>query len=98
MGQQTKTFRRRRLLLEMLISMKVRVRCIIGRTMINALLKELNWSFHDSLGITHGYRANQYIIYYQVPPHQRIFIASFHMDEVALIWFQDASEARAFHS
>ncbi|KAF5477456.1 hypothetical protein F2P56_004096 [Juglans regia] len=44
------------------------------------------------------YRANQYFLYHQVPPGQRIFIASFHMDDEALIWFQDASEAGTFLS
>ncbi|KAF5451936.1 hypothetical protein F2P56_026990 [Juglans regia] len=44
------------------------------------------------------YRANQYFLYHQVPPGQRIFFASFHMDEEALVWFQDASEAGTFHS
>lgn len=37
-------------------------------------------------------------MYHQVPPRQRIFIASFHMDEEALVWFQDASEVGTFHS
>ncbi|XP_035545954.1 uncharacterized protein LOC118348438 [Juglans regia] len=44
------------------------------------------------------YRANQYFLYHQVPPSQRIFIASFHMDDEALVWFQDASEAGTFLS
>ncbi|KAF5468733.1 hypothetical protein F2P56_012865 [Juglans regia] len=44
------------------------------------------------------YCANQYFLYHQVPPGQRIFIASFHMDDEALIWFQDASEAGTFLS
>ncbi|XP_018843425.2 uncharacterized protein LOC109007962 [Juglans regia] len=44
------------------------------------------------------YRANQYFLYHQVPPGQRIFIASFHMDNDALVWFQDASESEVFHS
>ncbi|XP_035551104.1 uncharacterized protein LOC118349683 [Juglans regia] len=44
------------------------------------------------------YRANQYFLYHQVPHGQRIFLASFHMDEAALVWFQDASEAGTFHS
>lgn len=44
------------------------------------------------------YRVNQYFLYHQVPPGQRIFIASFHLDDEALIWFQDASEAGVFHS
>lgn len=101
MRQQTKTFRRHMLLLEKLISMKVRVRCIIGRTMIEALLKELNWSFHDSLGITHmhGYIGpinTSCIAKFLLA--SEFFIASFHMDKEALIWFQDASEAGAFHS
>ncbi|XP_041026999.1 uncharacterized protein LOC121267215 [Juglans microcarpa x Juglans regia] len=44
------------------------------------------------------YRANQYFLYHQIPPGQRIFLASFHMEEEALVWFQDASEAGTFHS
>lgn len=44
------------------------------------------------------YRASQYFLYHQVPPGQRIFTASFHIDDEALIWFQDASVAGVFHS
>lgn len=44
------------------------------------------------------YRANQYFLYYQVPPSQRIFLASFHMEDETLVWFQDASKAGTFHS
>ncbi|XP_041011286.1 uncharacterized protein LOC121255061 [Juglans microcarpa x Juglans regia] len=44
------------------------------------------------------YMANQYFLYHQVPPGQRIFLASFHLEEEALVWFQDASEAGTFHS
>lgn len=33
------------------------------------------------------YRANQYFLYHQVSPGQRIFLASFYMEDDALMWF-----------
>ncbi|XP_035549739.1 uncharacterized protein LOC118349426 [Juglans regia] len=54
------------------------------------------FSGHNSLAWV--YRVNQYFLFHQIPPGQRIFIASFHLDDEALIWFQDASEAGVFHS
>ncbi|KAF5470911.1 hypothetical protein F2P56_011397 [Juglans regia] len=44
------------------------------------------------------YKANQYFLYHQVPPGQRIFFASFYMEEEALVWFQNSSEAGLFRS
>lgn len=44
------------------------------------------------------YKANQYFLYHQVPPGQMIFFALFHMEDDALILFQDVSEAGTFHS
>lgn len=37
-------------------------------------------------------------MYHQIPPGQRIFIASFHIDDDALIRFQDTSEVGVFHT
>ena len=42
------------------------------------------------------YKANQYFGYYQTPATETIMVASFHMDQEALIWFQDAEEAGVF--
>lgn len=42
------------------------------------------------------YRVNQYFTYHQTPMMQNVFIASSHMDDEALMWFQDATEAGAF--
>lgn len=42
------------------------------------------------------YRIQQYFLYHQLPPGQRIFFASFHMDDDALVWFQGASDEGVF--
>ena len=42
------------------------------------------------------YKAKQYFGYYQTPNAERLMIASFHMDQVALIWFQEAEEVGVF--
>lgn len=42
------------------------------------------------------YKVNQFFDYYQTPLYQRIRMASFHMEGEALVWFQDADEARQF--
>ena len=42
------------------------------------------------------YKANQYFGYYQTPATETIMVASFHMDQEALVWFQDAEEAGVF--
>ena len=42
------------------------------------------------------YKVNQYFGYYQIPIIEKLLIASFHMDLEALIWFQEAEEARVF--
>nr|XP_023885311.1 uncharacterized protein LOC111997457 [Quercus suber] len=42
------------------------------------------------------YKANQYFVYYQTPITEKLLIASFHMDLEALVWFQEAEEARVF--
>lgn len=44
------------------------------------------------------YKANQFYSFYQTPIGQRAFLASFHMDGDALVWFQDAEEAGVFTS
>jgi hypothetical protein len=43
-------------------------------------------------------KANQFFNYYNTPSHQKILTASFHMEEKALVWFQDAEESRIFTS
>lgn len=45
-----------------------------------------------------SYKVNQFFDYYQTPLYQRIQMASFHMEGEALVWFQDADEARQFPS
>jgi len=42
------------------------------------------------------YKVNQFFDYYQTPLHQRLRMASFHMEGEALIWFQDAEESGQF--
>ena len=36
------------------------------------------------------YKANQYFHLYNTPVNQKILLASYHMEDEALIWFQDA--------
>ena len=42
------------------------------------------------------YKANQYFKYYQTPAAERLMVAFFHMEQEALVWFQDAEEAAMF--
>ena len=39
------------------------------------------------------YKANRYFSYYNTPAHQNILMASFHMEEEVLVWFQDVKES-----
>jgi len=42
------------------------------------------------------YKANQYFGYYQTSAAEKLMVASFHMDQEALVWFQDAEESGVF--
>ncbi|XP_057952937.1 uncharacterized protein LOC131147183 [Malania oleifera] len=35
------------------------------------------------------YTVNHFFLFHETPPHQRVLLASFHMEDKALIWFQD---------
>ncbi|XP_075660010.1 uncharacterized protein LOC142629848 [Castanea sativa] len=42
------------------------------------------------------YKANQYFKYYRIPKHEKLMMASFHMDGEALVWFQEGEDAGVF--
>nr|XP_023922229.1 uncharacterized protein LOC112033677 [Quercus suber] len=42
------------------------------------------------------YRANQFFSYHNTAEHQKVMMASYHLEEEALIWFQDAEQAGNF--
>jgi len=44
------------------------------------------------------YKAQQFFHLYNIPLNQRILLASYHMEEEALIWFQDAKDVGQFTS
>ena len=44
------------------------------------------------------YKAHQFFQLYGTPPNQKILLASYHMEEEALIWFQEVEEAGQFTS
>ena len=44
------------------------------------------------------YKANQFFHLYNTPTNQKICLASYHMEDEALFWFQDAEEAGQFTS
>ena len=44
------------------------------------------------------YKANQYFGYYKIPAMKKLMVASFHMDQEALVWFQDEEEAGVFYN
>ena len=44
------------------------------------------------------YKANQFFHLYNTPVNQKILFASYHMEDEALIWFQDVEEAGLFTS
>lgn len=39
------------------------------------------------------YKVNNFFLYYNTPSHQRLLLASFHMEGKALIWFHDLEES-----
>ena len=44
------------------------------------------------------YKDNQFFHLYNTPVNQKILLASYHMEDEALIWFQDVEEAGLFTS
>ena len=44
------------------------------------------------------YKAHQFFQLYSTPINQRILLASYHVEDEALIWFQDAEEIGQFIS
>ena len=44
------------------------------------------------------YKANQFFHLCNTPVNQKILLASYHMEDEALIWFQDAEEVGIFTS
>lgn len=44
------------------------------------------------------YKAERYFEFYQIPPYQRLILASIHMDGPALPWFQWHHKTHQFHS
>ena len=44
------------------------------------------------------YKANQFFQLYNTPVNQKILLASYHMENEALIWFRDAKNAGQFNS
>ena len=44
------------------------------------------------------YKANQFFQLYGTPPNQKISLALYHMEDEALIWFQDDEEVGLFTS
>ena len=42
------------------------------------------------------YMSNQFFTYYNTPEHQKVIMASYHMEGEALIWFQDAENSSLF--
>ena len=42
------------------------------------------------------YKENQYFRYYNTPIGEKLTLASFHMDGLALIWFQESEETGGF--
>jgi hypothetical protein len=52
--------------------------------------------FNDDNPSGWSYKVSQFFDYYQTPQHQRLCMASFHMESEALVWFQDVDEAGQF--
>ena len=52
--------------------------------------------FSDDDPASWVYKANQYFAYYQTPAMEKLLVASFHMDQEALVWYQDAEDAGIF--
>ena len=54
--------------------------------------------FHGEDPTCWVYKANQFFSYHNTPGHQKVMMASYHLDEEALIWFQDAEQSGGFSS
>lgn len=44
------------------------------------------------------YKVHQFLQLYNTPPNQKILLAAYHMEDEALVWFQDAEESGQFTS
>ena len=42
------------------------------------------------------YKTNQYFKYYRILEQEKLMMASFHMDDEALVWFQKGEDASVF--
>lgn len=42
------------------------------------------------------YKSNKFFAYYNTPEHQKVLMASYHMEREALIWFQDTKNFGSF--
>ena len=54
--------------------------------------------FHGEDPTCWVYKANQFFSYHNTPEHQKVMMASYHLEEKALIWFQDAEQSSGFSS
>ena len=54
--------------------------------------------FHEEDPTCWVYKANQFFSYHNTRGHQKVMMASYHLDEEALIWFQDAEQSGGFSS
>ena len=54
--------------------------------------------FHGEDPTCWVYKANQCFSYHNTLEHQKVMIALYHLEEKALIWFQDAEQSSGFNS
>ena len=64
---------------------------------IKNLKLEFPW-FHGKDPTCWIYKTNQFFSYHSIPKHQKVIMASYHLDGEALLWFQDAKQAGGFAS
>ncbi|KAF5443056.1 hypothetical protein F2P56_035649 [Juglans regia] len=62
----------------------------------NVRLDFPHFSGSDPAGWT--FKANQYFDCFQIPFHQKLMVASHHMEGEALVWYQSAFESGQFNS
>ena len=52
--------------------------------------------FHGEDPTCWVYKTNQFFSYHNTPEHQKVMMASYHLEEETLIWFQDAEQTCGF--
>ena len=70
-------------------------------SVLTVIPKAVRLEFHKFKGenpLRWVFKFHQFFQLYNTPPNQKIWLASYHTEDEALVWFQDAEESRQFMS